>query len=68
MEWRTRVSVTVIVVGVYAALGAPQIRSCLANGGDYFPCFITGLFLGALKLGFYLLMAILSGLFHIFHG
>jgi hypothetical protein len=68
MDWRTRGSVLVIVVGTYAALGAPQIRSCLANGGDFWPCFITGLFLGALKVGFYVITAILSGLFHIFNG
>jgi hypothetical protein len=68
MGWRSRIWVPVIVIGVYAALGAPQISSCLANGGDVLPCFITGLFLGALKVGFYVITAILSGLFHIFHG
>jgi hypothetical protein len=68
MKLRTGLWVTVIVVGIYAALGAPQMMSCLANGGGVPSCVITGLFLGALKAGFYIITAVISGLAHIFRG
>jgi hypothetical protein len=56
---------TLVFLGIYAALGLPEIKQCLANGGEFGACAITGVLIGGLKVGLYILIAVLTGLAHL---
>jgi hypothetical protein len=51
---------------IYGAIGLPEIKACMAGGGQIGSCAVTGVMLGGLKLAFYFLGALVTGIFHVF--
>jgi hypothetical protein len=66
METTIGIRGTRILLAIYAAIGFPEIKECLDKGGEFGSCAITGVLLGGIKVGFYILSAMLSGLLHLF--
>lgn len=54
---------TLVFLLIYVALGFPEIRTCLENGGGAASCVVMGTFVGGFKAALYLMLALVRGLF-----